>query len=85
MHRSSLHYGIGRGFKLDRQHCHSISCVLCQRIRRNQHLASGIIWGWGDCCCTTPEHIALLKKLAAESFKQPCPQQTRVFFYPHPI
>jgi 5-methyltetrahydrofolate--homocysteine methyltransferase len=31
-----------------------------------QQLASGGIWGLGGCCGTTPEHIALLKKLATE-------------------
>jgi methionine synthase I (cobalamin-dependent) len=29
-------------------------------------LASGGVWGIGGCCGTTPEHIALLTKLAAE-------------------
>ena len=31
-----------------------------------QQLASGGIWGLGGCCGTTPEHIALLARLAAE-------------------
>jgi 5-methyltetrahydrofolate--homocysteine methyltransferase len=29
-------------------------------------LAQGGVWGLGGCCGTTPEHIALVAKVAAE-------------------